>query len=54
VGHTNHVTTSCRSNFMRAEIATVMHELENEKELLESDPDKLGIFFKEMIQMCLW
>ena len=36
------------------ELATTMHELEEEKSALESDPDKLQVLFKEMIQMCLW
>lgn len=31
-----------------------MHELEAEKSALESDPEKLKVFFQEMIQMCLW
>ncbi|KAJ7619435.1 DUF89 domain-containing protein [Roridomyces roridus] len=36
------------------QIATTMHELEDEHVKIESDSDKLGILFKEMIQMCLW
>ena len=36
------------------EIATTIHELEGQKVTLESDPAKLGVLFKEMIQMCLW
>ncbi|KAF9219362.1 DUF89 domain-containing protein [Gyrodon lividus] len=36
------------------QIATTMHELENEKHILKSEPDKLLIVFREMIQMCLW
>lgn len=36
------------------QIATTMHELENEKVKLQGDPDKLEVLFKEMIQMCLW
>ncbi|KIJ04814.1 hypothetical protein PAXINDRAFT_141704 [Paxillus involutus ATCC 200175] len=36
------------------QIATTMHELENEKDKLRSDPDKLLVLFREMIQMCLW
>ena len=36
------------------EIATSMHELEREKERLKSNPDKLLVVFREMIQMCLW
>ncbi|KAE9406130.1 DUF89 domain-containing protein [Gymnopus androsaceus JB14] len=35
-------------------IATIMHELEAERSVLESDPEKLKVFFQEMIQMCLW
>lgn len=31
-----------------------MYELEKGKAALESDPAKLGVLFKEMIQMCLW
>ncbi|TFY78242.1 hypothetical protein EWM64_g5774 [Hericium alpestre] len=34
-------------------LATTMHELEEEKAELESDPDKLEVIFREMIQMCL-
>lgn len=37
-----------------SELATTMHELEAEKSALISDPDKLVIIFREMIQMCLW
>ncbi|KAI0316951.1 DUF89 domain-containing protein [Amylostereum chailletii] len=36
------------------QLATTMHELEAEKEALISDPDKLEVIFREMIQMCLW
>lgn len=36
------------------EIATTMHELEQEKEKLRSNPDKLLVLFREMVQMCLW
>lgn len=36
------------------EISTTMHELDSNKSALESDPDKLEVLFKEMIQMCLW
>ncbi|VDB92404.1 unnamed protein product [Peniophora sp. CBMAI 1063] len=35
-------------------LATTMHELEAEKDVLESDPDKLEVIFREMVQMCLW
>lgn len=31
-----------------------MHELEDDKSALMSDPDKLIVIFREMIQMCLW
>ena len=31
-----------------------MHEIEDQKAILESDPDKLEVLFKEMVQMCLW
>jgi hypothetical protein len=31
-----------------------MHELESQKLTLRSDPDKLDVLFKEMIQICLW
>jgi hypothetical protein len=36
------------------QIATTMHELESQKSTLRSDPDKLDVLFKEMIQICLW
>ncbi|KIJ60473.1 hypothetical protein HYDPIDRAFT_98765 [Hydnomerulius pinastri MD-312] len=36
------------------QIATTMHELESEKDKLKSDPQKLLVLFREMIQMCLW
>ncbi|KAI0632878.1 DUF89 domain-containing protein [Trametes polyzona] len=36
------------------QLATTMHELEQDKETLASDPDNLKVIFKEMIQMCLW
>ncbi|KAF7326870.1 DUF89 domain-containing protein [Mycena venus] len=36
------------------QIASTMHELEQEHAKLESDSEKLGVLFKEMIQMCLW
>ncbi|KAA1475715.1 DUF89 domain-containing protein [Dentipellis sp. KUC8613] len=36
------------------QLATTMHELEEDKVEFESDPDKLEVIFKEMIQMCLW
>ena len=31
-----------------------MHELERDKNSLESNADNLKVIFKEMIQMCLW
>ncbi|KAG8215249.1 hypothetical protein J3R82DRAFT_8802 [Butyriboletus roseoflavus] len=36
------------------QIATTMHELEPEKGRLRSDPDKLLVLFREMVDMCLW
>ncbi|KAJ7141872.1 DUF89 domain-containing protein [Mycena crocata] len=36
------------------QIATTMRELQEEHAKLESDSEKLGVLFKEMIQMCLW
>ncbi|TFK37640.1 hypothetical protein BDQ12DRAFT_685038 [Crucibulum laeve] len=36
------------------QIATTMHELEEDKDIFASDPEKLGVLFTEMIQMCLW
>lgn len=38
----------------RAELASSMREIEIEKDKLISDPTKLSVLFKEMIQMCLW
>jgi len=35
-------------------IATTMNELEGQRATLESDPNKLEVLFKEMVQMCLW
>jgi hypothetical protein len=31
-----------------------MHELDSEKTAITSDPDKVSVLFKEMVQMCLW
>lgn len=31
-----------------------LHEVELERNTLASDPEKLGVLFKEMLQMCLW
>ncbi len=31
-----------------------MHELEVEKHELSRDPERIGVLFNEMIQMCLW
>ncbi|KAI0651281.1 DUF89 domain-containing protein [Trametes meyenii] len=36
------------------QLATTMHELEQDKATLATDPDNLKVIFKEMIQMCLW
>ncbi|KAH9948501.1 DUF89 domain-containing protein [Amylocystis lapponica] len=36
------------------QLATTMHELERDKASFASDPDSLGVLFREMIQMCLW
>ncbi|KAF8343221.1 DUF89 domain-containing protein [Amanita rubescens] len=36
------------------QIATTMHEIEIGKHSLDEDPKKLGILFREMIQMDLW
>lgn len=36
------------------QISTSMHELKNDREELRSNPDKLLVIFREMIQMCLW
>jgi len=36
------------------QIAMTMHELQEEHAKLKSDSAKLGVLFKEMIQMCLW
>jgi damage-control phosphatase, subfamily III len=37
-----------------SELATTLQEVGEEKSALESDPEKLGVLFKEMVQMCLW
>jgi len=31
-----------------------MYEIETGKDKIKSDPAKLSVLFKEMIQMCLW
>lgn len=31
-----------------------MHEIEIGKDQIISDPEKLSVLFKEMVQMCLW
>ncbi|KAF8630307.1 hypothetical protein AX15_003000 [Amanita polypyramis BW_CC] len=36
------------------QIATTMHEMEIGKDAIDADPDKIGILFREMVQMCLW
>jgi damage-control phosphatase, subfamily III len=41
-------------SFGYQEIATTMHELEQSKSLLTSDPDKMRVLFKEITQICLW
>lgn len=38
----------------RTEIATTIHEIDADKDALLSDPERLGVLFREMIQMCLW
>ena len=46
--------TGIASLMSRAELASSMHEIEIEKDKIKSDPAKLSVLFKEMIQMCLW
>ncbi|PFH47770.1 hypothetical protein AMATHDRAFT_151339 [Amanita thiersii Skay4041] len=36
------------------QIATTVHEMESLKASLMTDPDKLSVLFREMLQMCLW
>jgi damage-control phosphatase, subfamily III len=36
------------------EIAAIMHDISLEQDALLADPDKIGILFEEMLQMCLW
>ncbi|CAL1697861.1 unnamed protein product [Somion occarium] len=36
------------------QLAKMMHELQVDKQELIGDSEKLGVLFKEMIQMCLW
>ena len=36
------------------ELASSMHEIEIEKDKIISDPAKLSVLFREMVQMCLW
>jgi hypothetical protein len=36
------------------QIATTMHEMEIGREAIVADREKVGIFFREMVQMCLW
>lgn len=31
-----------------------MDNLDAEKDVLRSDPDKIAVIFEDMIQMCLW
>jgi hypothetical protein len=50
-----HIFTHCSDSFQCVlELATTFHEIEAEKDTLRSDPEKLAVLFKEMIQMCLW
>jgi len=35
-------------------LAATLAELESEKDIIASDPEKLKILFHEMTQMCLW
>lgn len=37
-----------------SELATMMQDLEAEKETILSNPETLKVLFHEMIQMCLW
>ena len=37
-----------------AELASSMYEIEVDKDKISSDPARMSILFKEMIQMCLW
>lgn len=49
------LTLACDdAHYLGEEIATMMQELEPEKERLRSDPDKLLVLFREMVHMCLW
>ena len=41
-------------DLITSELATTFHDIEAEKDALRSDPEKLAVLFKEMIQMCLW
>ncbi|KAI0799597.1 hypothetical protein BC629DRAFT_1497088 [Irpex lacteus] len=36
------------------QLASTIHELDDEKQSLRDDKGKLAVLFKEMIQMCLW
>jgi hypothetical protein len=42
------------ANCEMTELATTINGIEKDKAALESDPAKLGVLFKEMIQICLW
>ncbi|GLB44649.1 putative DUF89 domain-containing protein [Lyophyllum shimeji] len=46
------MSTFSQSGMSIRQIATSMHELEAEKSVLGDE--KLGVLFREMIQMCLW
>lgn len=37
-----------------SELAKTMKELEVDHDMIQTDPSKLAVLFKEMIQMCLW
>lgn len=46
--------TFMKSSVAVAQIATTMHGMESTKDILESDPSKLEVLFREMLQVCLW
>jgi hypothetical protein len=35
-------------------LAATLAELQSEKDIIVSDPEKLKVLFHEMTQMCLW
>ena len=49
-----HDTLKLYDDTFDPELATTMHELEQDKAKLASDAQNLNVIFKEMIQMCLW